>query len=449
MNKVYYRFEFSLISAMSLGCGENHVTDNDIITNGSGMPYIPGSTMAGVFRGLLDSEKEQEKYFGKVVIEDNEKEKKAKSEPSRVITYDAELETARYRISSRDCVKLDEYKTAVSGSKFDFQILEPGVRFVTYLEQDLVEEFDKDIGMEISEKWNTVQLSFGAKTMRGLGETKLEKLYKAEFNFSKDVDIEKWLFFDIFDKPVYGNAWTEINLSELNAEKKDNEIRINLQLKQKGGISVRKYTTGINTGQNTQPDYEQLCYIKHFDNEKAGDKGVPCPVIPGTTWAGAFRSRMENLLQGCTGKYFGKAGNSKDKGLGNKSYIKFGESEICNGNFKTITRNAIDRFTNATIDGALYTEKTYYNGTTALNISIRKSEKNEDKDRFLDALAAAIIDLHEGFLAIGGLTSVGRGIFEITEMTVNGDKIDIPKNNAWEMYKNIRENLRKSLGGAQ
>ena len=33
------------------------------------------------------------------------------------------------------------------------------------------------------------------------------------------------------------------------------------------------------------------------------------------------------------------------------------------------TRNAIDRFTGAAVTGALYTEKTYYNGETTLEIA--------------------------------------------------------------------------------
>ena len=65
---------------------------------------------------------------------------------------------------------------------------------------------------------------------------------------------------------------------------------------------------------------------------------------------------------------------------------------------------------------------------------------NEVEDEFLDILAAAITDLHYGYLAIGGLTSVGRGLFSIE--TINN--IELSKENP---YNQIREILRKGRDG--
>ena len=62
---------------------------------------------------------------------------------------------------------------------------------------------------------------------------------------------------------------------------------------------------------------------------------------------------------------------------------------------------------------------TYYNGTTTLEISIKAPKADEKK-----ILCAVLADLHYGFLAVGGLTSIGRGLFEITkanENEVSGD----------------------------
>lgn len=42
------------------------------------------------------------------------------------------------------------------------------------------------------------------------------------------------------------------------------------------------------------------------------------------------------------------------------------------------------------------------------------------KHREKAILGAVILDLHHGFLSVGGLTSVGRGMFEIIGLTVNG-----------------------------
>ena len=38
-------------------------------------------------------------------------------------------------------------------------------------------------------------------------------------------------------------------------------------------------------------------------------------------------------------------------------------------------------------------------------------------------MSAVICDLDKGYLAVGGLTSVGRGIFSVDSMTVNGKDV--------------------------
>ena len=83
-----------------------------------------------------------------------------------------------------------------------------------------------------------------------------------------------------------------------------------------------------------------------------------------------------------------------------------------------MSRNAIDRFLGSTADGALFTEKVYWGGETTLDISFADPYctavfYSED---FIKALAAALCDLHEGYLAIGGATSIGRGLFSILEI---------------------------------
>ena len=94
------------------------------------------------------------------------------------------------------------------------------------------------------------------------------------------------------------------------------------------------------------------------------------------------------------------------------------------------TRNAIDRFTGGTVDGALYSEKTYYCGRTSLMISCDFSDREdqdnisaEEKRRLAGVLAAAILDLDNGYMAVGGLTAVGRGLFRAEKITVDGKSV--------------------------
>jgi hypothetical protein len=97
-----------------------------------------------------------------------------------------------------------------------------------------------------------------------------------------------------------------------------------------------------------------------------------------------------------------------------KSKITFSESQIKDSDSKQLTRNAIDRFTNGTKEGALFTEITVFNGNTQLEIGLRGDISDEVKN----ALLAVILDLHRGYASVGGLTSVGRGLFRV--ISVNG-----------------------------
>lgn len=103
-----------------------------------------------------------------------------------------------------------------------------------------------------------------------------------------------------------------------------------------------------------------------------------------------------------------------------KSRITFSESVFEDGSYenKLITRNSIDRFSAATNDGALYTELTMYGGKTRLTVSLPKDTDNVMQS----ALLAAFADLDNGFTAVGGLTAVGHGVFEIADIRLNGEK---------------------------
>ena len=105
--KVYYRYKFKITSAMNIGNGQNEVTDNDLIKDGSGTPYIPGSTITGIFRSVLP--KEYQSLFGTVknLETDTDKNGQPEIEASQVILYDAKIKKKDYKISVRDSVALD------------------------------------------------------------------------------------------------------------------------------------------------------------------------------------------------------------------------------------------------------------------------------------------------------------------------------------------------------
>ena len=395
LKKKYYKITFALASPLALGSGENDNTDKDLMKDSNGIPYIPASSIAGVVRESLEKKQGQTKtaeYLG--IVTPNSSDTKADQSESTVLFYDAVISSGEPRITVRDSVSLDEWKTARKGAKFDMEILEPGISFTTYLEQDFVPEKEEDYGIEIVKEFLSDTLLFGGKSMRGYGAIKDVKAWETTFVFPDET--EKWIAFDLYQDD---QAWTPCTAERIAPSK---ELRISLELQ--GGISIRKYTTRVSTEETAEPDMEQLTVGKD-----------PIPVIPGTSWAGAFKHRMEDFDIDTKGEnsIFGYVkGEGKNEKA--RSRIFFGESQLTGGSFQTLSRNAIDRFTGGTVDGALFTERAYYGGTTDLLIAWKSDSPMPEAEK--KALAALLADLHFGFLAIGGETSIGRGIFSITKI---------------------------------
>lgn len=452
IKKHYLKITFQPDSPLCIGSGRNDITDQDILRDARGIPYIPGSAVAGVLReacqGIMD-DKAWKYYFGysstntgnKVNSDDGIIE-------SQIIFYDATLvgdnkdkdRNTKYRISQRDGVALNEYKSAKKQAKFDWEILEGDCKFQTFIEiseeqSDVNEKVKADeVLTNIAKIWKEADIRFGAKTTRGFGKICNVEIIRRSFELVKNPDngIEDWLEFNLFDDESWkvGDSYEDM-LKTLNEDKKwtlkDNN-RLSLKLRLEGGLSIRRYSTEC-SDEESSPDQEQLTTIK-FDKNGSPEEVA---VIPGTTWAGAIGHRMEELIdcsrvkkfESCnddiqTYYYFGTV-NGKVK---EKSLIYFNESKLTGGQFKKMSRNAIDRFLGSTAEGALFTEKIYIGGETTLDIGFGDPYNTAVvySDDFINALAATLTDLHEGYLAVGGATSVGRGIFSILE--INGVKLN-------------------------
>ena len=222
---VYYRIEMQLVSPLSVGSGNNESTDHDVIRGKDGKPYIPASSIAGVFRHTLENDKSlQNDIFG--MIAGN------KSQSSKIIFYDALL-TSECVTSERDSVKLEE-KVGVDGAKFDMQVVETGATFISFLElADQPDTIDKQIDQMLY-KLQAGVLRFGSKTSRGYGSINISELKKAIYDLEKPAQLDAWLDFD----PYEDTSWRNINTHTLEEDYTD-FIKISLKLKQKGALSIR------------------------------------------------------------------------------------------------------------------------------------------------------------------------------------------------------------------
>ena len=416
MSKIFYKVDITTTSPLSIGNGEDQYTDNDVLTDDDGTPYIPGTTVAGVISSTLDDGIRNELFSsGKSVSDEDRK-------MSRVFTYDAYCKN-RAVITTRDNVALNENRQKIDGAKFDYQIIENGASFTLLFELTQLNENQVEAFEGIIRKMAEGHVAFGHKTTRGYGRFHVDSVSRKVFNSS---NLEEYLSFDVF-------KWTgDEYTGYLKSEIKEDYDEIHVQIKQNGTLCIRKYNPNpMGPDSMSIQNQNQFC-------------------VPGTSWSGAFRSYMASLLKDLVNRkeftyqkaievlensFYGYARKDECR----KSSIQFSETILDHAKALNIDRVKIDRFMGGAVDTAKFDELVAVGGCGELIIRIR-SDVPEKK--VLDALLLlAIEDLDQGYITIGGESSVGRGMFNVTNLSEIRNRIDVGacKQELRRFVKELRE----------
>jgi len=411
MSKIlYFRADLTAESPLIIGSGIDDNTDSDILIGGDGKPYIPGTTLAGVCRHYLLKKFGGEKTkitFGYNVFGKDE------SKNSSIIFYDAQLKDDGYSVTIRDGVKLDGNKNTVIGGKFDYEIIEAGSAFYFKVELRCMDEnFALDIINEIVSGFNSHELRVGAKTNRGFGkiQTNEEKIKIIDLN----TQMQEYIEF----------TWDDVNGKYTKNELETSQYKTwKIEFDLQSFLFVRNYaTTKRMYDPKIQGNTGKIVGAEQLLNKDAN------PVIPGTSWAGAFRSHFVRLLNkvdymnpnDLTDKVFGYAiTEGAKKGETRPSKIIFSESVIKNSHQLNRTRNAIDRFTGGAGDKKLFTTRPAYRGSESkgnLEIKLRKNDFSSNEFALIVSIIdTCIADLNAGFLTVGGEASTGGGLIKVVK----------------------------------
>ena len=405
---LYIQVQFT--SPLSVSSGENEWTDSDVLRDADGNPFVAGSSLAGAIRAYLGMRKNDNCFMGFSRRENNGKDH---GKMSSLFISDMIFEDES-KSGIRDGVALDYNKTAMDGSKFDTEIIEALAKAHFYMELTIREE-DNEEQMhhalaQIFYGINQSEIRLGSKKTRGFGEFKVLSVKCKSYGKDNFLDYADAYIGDNWkDESEYLDQWLAY------AQVPCNMIHIDIPLRMKGGISIRCYAA-----RKEEPDYVHLT-----------DHGVP--VIPGSSLAGALRHRTKQILEELktagatlpesideiTDAAFGYVNETEAC----SSNIIIGETEIKNARSLTIVRTGVSRFESAVKQGALYKEKTYVDGELKVQIMIRKGNNFADERWILGLLLLAIRDLQNGFLAVGGQTAIGRGIFESNgPVTIDGEE---------------------------
>lgn len=447
----------TLLSPMSPGVGVegSSWSDHDVLRNSRGHALLSGTTIAGNCRHALSHAGVNHADICHLFGDSMGHGGSPGAEQSRLWVMESEIKGMNAMI--RDGVALDENKQAIDKRKYDFEIVDTGATFDLRFEllirrndqpEDQKNDFAQSLGYKSEVTFMTMlallrdgDIRFGAKTSRGYGRirTSFDRAQILVCDFDADPQASrKWISF----------RWPQID-SESMAMQKDWGM-----LSDYCDIS-RWPSSSRYSRMKVELDLVSSILIRSKDNDAVGDfvknklltgdyvsqiHSGTTAIIPGTSWAGAFRSQISKILidlaascgfedpaliaQNLVNELFGTASDDSslgDRDLTRASLICFEESSLLasheyEGGYILTTRTSINRFTGGATRGALFTTLPWYRGITELDIRYPKDE------RWVEELLMIVIqDIDDGLISIGGESGIGRGVFRCNRITVDGD----------------------------
>ncbi|SOE23165.1 RAMP superfamily protein [Spirosomataceae bacterium TFI 002] len=406
IGKIFLEGQVCNLTQMSIGSGASDNCDQDIIKLNN-LPYIPATALAGVLKDafLRSQIMHMEPYFwGNSDHNDPYKSH---------IMFDNSLliDPHGYEINILDGIEIvPETNQVKKGSKYDYEVLEPGASFNFRAELSIHKNFDFPSMLSYADhclKWlNSGELQLGSMTTAGLGRVKGKGLKMFVYDFVNDnsaVDA----YFEYLDLGVH-------NISEYSAAVK-NEIPLPTEniFVAKGTFNIKSKLITAQEAINEDADSIQL-------NRKNGEY-----YINGRSQKGGFKHRITKIYKTLGGKpedlkdLFGHEGKQKEQAQKARIYTE--ESIIKGAKVALQQRTKIDRFSGGTIDQALFNsmpvEET---AEDCLTITVKIKEP---KSRDILLTLQVFKDLMTGDLALGGEKNIGRGVLSGTILEAAfGDK---------------------------
>ncbi|OKH18641.1 RAMP superfamily CRISPR-associated protein [[Limnothrix rosea] IAM M-220] len=254
------------------GMGGDADTDLALAINGRGKYYIPGTSLAGAFRGwmgrILDDD-DLKKIWG-----DHENDKRG---ASFIIIDDAEIKD-NPNIEIREGVGIDRHTGAAADkAKYSRAILPKGITFPLEI------TFDCQNGQEPNELWQLLQalghgdIRIGAAKTRGLGKIKLDKLTIRKHQLGN----AKGLFNSLLSQNLKVK-WEEEIKPNLEPYRSPSQLSLEIGWQPKDPVMVKAEGDGIAV--DILPLVSQVNSDVRF-------------VIPGSSIKGVLRAHAERIVR--------------------------------------------------------------------------------------------------------------------------------------------------------
>ena len=440
---------------LAIGNGEKDIiTDALVARDFNNLPYIPGTSIAGVVRSMLKQiGVDTDNVFGF--------QKGKDGWGSKIIFTEAKILDSKHRIvDGMDCnvfesddllrhfaqlpirqhVRINEHGTAVKNGKFDEQIIYSGTRFCFEIEMLAAEKDDKTTNYfnQVLRLITNRTFRIGGGTRCGFGEIEVKEMKYRFLDLRVEDDLQIYIdkSNNLIESAKWGQ-WNDYSHDETDSKgtKQENEryTRYRLELRP---VDFFLFGSGLgDEGADMTPVKTQK--IEWNDNH--GELKENLVLIPATSVKGALAHRVTYYWNKNNQYYVGdqraKVGNDNLAVRALFGYEDYEEKTQQRGNLifsdiiaspekdKVINHVSIDRFTGGARDGALFTEKTTYGKDKKYTLEIILDAAAFDKVIIEDAnienpksiikesLKDALMDICNGMLPLGGGVNRGNGIF--------------------------------------
>lgn len=440
-HRFFARFIIEAQTPLAVGSGEKDIiTDALVATDVNGLPYIPGTAIAGVVRNMLKQEGvDTDNYFGF----QNENH----GEGSQIIFTEAKILNSKgvvmdgmklnacsdsllehYKsLPIRQHARIDEKGVAVKAGKFDEQVVFAGSRFCFELEMvsdgENYSDFEK-----VMNQFQSQTFRIGSGTRCGFGEVKVIDILTANLNLKDDLQS----YLDKSSNLQESSKWTGWKPETFNSKGTNNWTKYELKLQPEDFFLF---------GSGFGDDEADMTPVKAKKVDWSSGTGVlkeNLVLIPATSVKGALSHRVafywnkhqhvyaENFhsdeeRKKVVGKnneavkrLFGSEGerttdgNMKDQLRGNLIFSDVIKESMTD---KILNHVAIDRFTGGAIDGALFSEKTTCGKGKEFVFTILANNKALNGEHIQKSLEDALKDICKGLLPLGGGVNRGNGVF--------------------------------------
>ncbi len=441
------RVTVEAITPLVIGTGDaNNITDQVIATDCNGLPYIPGTALAGVLKHSFNSNEQfgNEEQCSRLFFTEGKLVDPAGNVidgrlDNQNINWDNKYFNTLSNLPIREHVSISDRGIALDTAVFSHQILPKGYRFCFEIEL----QSNKGSDFENDNKFFNDLLTHiykngirvGSKTRGGYGLLKVVVKEVAEKVVNEGI---QYCFLDLTQKndllkyiAKSGNLsntdfWKDIAYKEF----KDNNSTLSYEITiyELSPADFFLFSTGLGDKQDEHIDFtprkEPVIVWENNKLQRIEEQYV----IPASSIKGALSHRVafhyNRLIAPTNQELTTGSENEAVKAL-------FGYSEgsnACAGSVyisdifisnnsvskKKMHHVMIDRFTGgATKDGALFSEHVLWGSNCSFELEIIRPKKitSENSDYINKAFDLAIQDLCNGYLPLGGGVNRGNGVF--------------------------------------